>query len=119
MAGFELAHNAIQSGRGIAKVLLASSEQEVSTFYQVNPELRADAVTAPLVGIVYLVPEPGAQTFVSVGDTVSEGQTLLIIEAMKVVNSVHSDRAGIVTEILVANGQSVEYGAALMIIEPL
>ena len=75
------------------------------------------AVTAPMVGSAYTAPEPGADPFVSVGDTVSEGQTLLIIEAMKVMNQIPSPRAGKVTKIMVEDGQPVEYGEPLMIIE--
>ena len=77
----------------------------------------ANAVTAPMVGTAYVAPEPGAAPFVSVGDTVSEGQTLLIIEAMKVMNQIPSPRAGKVTQILVEDGQPVEYGEPLLIIE--
>lgn len=75
------------------------------------------AVKSPMVGTVYLAAEPGSPSFVSVGDTVSEGQTLLIIEAMKVMNAIRADRAGKVTQILVENASPVEYGEALMIIE--
>ena len=77
----------------------------------------ANAVTAPMVGTAYVAPEPGAATFVSVGDSVKEGQTLLIIEAMKVMNQIPSPRAGKVTQILVEDGQPVEYGEPLLIIE--
>ena len=77
----------------------------------------ANAVTAPMVGTAYVAAEPGADTFVSVGDSVKEGQTLLIIEAMKVMNQIPSPRAGKVTQILVEDGQPVEYGEPLMVIE--
>jgi acetyl-CoA carboxylase biotin carboxyl carrier protein len=75
------------------------------------------AVTAPMVGTAYCAPEPGAATFVKVGDTVRVGQTLLIIEAMKVMNPVAAPRAGTVTEILVRDAQPVEYGEVLLVIE--
>jgi acetyl-CoA carboxylase biotin carboxyl carrier protein len=75
------------------------------------------AICAPMVGTVYLTPEPGAQPFVSVGATVDEGQTLLIIEAMKVMNPLRAPRAGRVARVLVGNGDPVEYGEPLMIIE--
>ena len=75
------------------------------------------AVTSPIVGIVYLAAEPGAAPFVRVGDTVGEGQTLLIIEAMKVMNQIRAPRAGRVTSIFVEDAAPVEYGAALMLIE--
>lgn len=77
----------------------------------------ANAVTSPMVGTAYIAPEPGAAAFVSVGDSVKEGQTLLIIEAMKVMNQIPSPRAGKVTQILVEDGQPVEYGEPLLIIE--
>ncbi len=76
----------------------------------------AGAVTSPMVGTIYTSPEPGAKPFVSVGERVSEGQTLLIIEAMKVMNNLPSPRAGTVKEILVRDGQPVEYGEALLVI---
>lgn len=73
-------------------------------------------LTAPMVGTVYLAPEPGAPPFVSVGDTVEAGQTLLIIEAMKVMNQIRAPRAGRVTRIFVENAQPVEYGEPLLVI---
>ena len=75
------------------------------------------AVLSPMVGTVYLQPEPGAPHFVKPGDLVKEGQTLLILEAMKVMNPVAAPRAGRVASILVENGAPVEYGAVLMILE--
>ena len=75
------------------------------------------AVTAPMVGTVYLSPEAGAPTFVRAGDTVAEGQTLLLIEAMKTYNPVRAPRPGKVARILVGDGDPVEYGEELMILE--
>jgi acetyl-CoA carboxylase biotin carboxyl carrier protein len=77
----------------------------------------ANAVTSPMVGTVYLAAEPGAPSFVKVGDQVREGQTLLIIEAMKVMNPIRAPRAGAVTQILVTNGAPVEYGEPLLVVE--
>jgi acetyl-CoA carboxylase biotin carboxyl carrier protein len=77
----------------------------------------ANAVTSPMVGTVYLAAEPGAPSFVKVGDQVREGQTLLIIEAMKVMNPIRAPRAGTVTQILVTNGAPVEYGEPLLVVE--
>jgi acetyl-CoA carboxylase biotin carboxyl carrier protein len=74
-------------------------------------------VPSPIVGIAYLAPQPGAAPFVRVGDQVSEGQTLLIIEAMKVMNQIRSPRAGRVAQVFVEDAEPVEYGAALMLIE--
>ncbi|MBI3514468.1 MAG: acetyl-CoA carboxylase biotin carboxyl carrier protein [Proteobacteria bacterium] len=75
------------------------------------------AVTSPMVGTAYCAPEPGAPAFVKVGDAVRQGQTLLIIEAMKVMNPLPAPRAGTVTEILVRDAQPVEYGEVLLVIE--
>jgi acetyl-CoA carboxylase biotin carboxyl carrier protein len=77
----------------------------------------ANAVTSPMVGTVYLAAEPGAPHFVKVGDRVREGQTLLIIEAMKVMNPIRAPRSGAVTRIMVSNGSPVEYGEPLLVIE--
>jgi acetyl-CoA carboxylase biotin carboxyl carrier protein len=74
-------------------------------------------VPSPMVGTVYWSPEPGAKPFVEVGTKVSAGQTLVIIEAMKTMNQIPSPRAGTVTQILVEDGQPVEFGEPLMIIE--
>ncbi len=75
------------------------------------------AVTSPMVGTAYLCPEPGAPAFVKVGDTVKEGQTLLIIEAMKVMNQIRAPQAGRVTRVFVTNAAPVEYGEPLLVIE--
>lgn len=75
------------------------------------------AVTSPMVGTAYWAPEPGTKPFVEVGSKVSVGQTLLIIEAMKTMNQIPSTRAGTVTQILVEDGQPVEFGEPLVIIE--
>ena len=75
------------------------------------------AVTSPMVGVAYLSPEPGAAPFVAVGSKVAQGQTLLLIEAMKTYNQIKAPRAGTVTRILVESGMPVEYGEPLLIIE--
>jgi acetyl-CoA carboxylase biotin carboxyl carrier protein len=75
------------------------------------------AVSSPMVGTAYLAPEPGASPFVTVGMRVSEGQTVLIIEAMKTMNHIPAPRAGTVTKVLVDDGQPVEFGEPLFIIE--
>jgi acetyl-CoA carboxylase biotin carboxyl carrier protein len=75
------------------------------------------AVPSPMVGTAYWAPEPGAKPFIEVGSKVSAGQTLLIIEAMKTMNQIPSPRAGTVTQILVEDGQPVEFGEPLVIIE--
>ena len=74
-------------------------------------------ITAPLVGVAYLAAQPGAAPFVRVGDRIEKGQTLLIIEAMKVMNQIRAPRAGRLARILVTDADPVEYGAPLMLIE--
>ena len=76
-----------------------------------------DKVKSPMVGTVYLSSQPGADTFVKVGQSVAEGQTLLIVEAMKTMNPIPSPRAGKIVEILVSDAQPVEFGEPLVIIE--
>jgi acetyl-CoA carboxylase biotin carboxyl carrier protein len=76
-----------------------------------------DTVNSPMVGTVYLQPQPDAPSFVKVGDTVSDGQTLLIVEAMKTMNPIPAPKAGRVTAILVADAQPVEFGEPLVVIE--
>ena len=75
------------------------------------------AVTSPMVGIAYMAPEPGAPKFVEIGSMVSEGQTLMLIEAMKTFNAIRAPRGGKVTRILVGDAQPVEFGEPLLIIE--
>ena len=82
----------------------------------VKAEERAagdNVVTCPLVGIFYAAPEEGAEPFVKVGDTVKKGQTLAIVEAMKLMNEIESEVDGVVTEVLAENGQAVEFGQEL------
>ena len=81
-----------------------------------GPDL-SNAIASPMVGTVYLAPEPGAPGFVEVGDQVTEGQTILIIEAMKTMNQIPSPRAGKVRAILVDNAEPVEFGEPLVIID--
>ena len=80
------------------------------------PADNADALKSPMVGTVYLAPEPGAANFVKVGDSVSEGDTLLIVEAMKVMNPITADKSGTVKSILVENAQPVEFDQPLVVI---
>lgn len=82
-----------------------------------DPASHPGAVTSPMVGTCYLQPEPGTPAFVKVGDKVSEGDTVLIIEAMKTMNQIPAPHGGTVKRILVEDGSPVEFGAPLMIIE--
>ncbi|MSP74720.1 MAG: acetyl-CoA carboxylase biotin carboxyl carrier protein [Rhodospirillaceae bacterium] len=75
------------------------------------------AVKSPMVGTAYLAPEPGKPNFVSIGDKVTAGQTLLIIEAMKTFNPIKAPKSGLLMQILIENAQPVEFGEALMIVE--
>ena len=84
---------------------------------QNDPAKDPNCVPSPMVGTAYLAAEPGAEPFVKEGATVSAGQTLIIIEAMKTMNAIPAPRAGVVRRILVADGAPVEYGAPLMIVE--
>jgi len=83
----------------------------------VNLASHPGAVVSPMVGTAYFQAEPGAPPFINVGDTIRVGETVLIIEAMKVMNPIKSPKGGVVTQILVSDGQPVEYGEPLMIIE--
>ena len=75
------------------------------------------AVKSPMVGTAYLAPEPGAANFISVGDTIAQGQTLLIVEAMKTMNPIAAPNGGKIVDILVANEEPVEFGQPLVVIE--
>ena len=77
---------------------------------------HGDAVKSPMVGTAYLAPEPEASNFVAVGDSVKEGDTLLIVEAMKVMNPITADKAGTIKAILIDNGQPVEFDQPLVVI---
>lgn len=82
-----------------------------------DPAQHPGAVTSPMVGTCYLAAEPGSTPFITIGATVAEGQTVLIIEAMKTMNHIPAPRAGTVKRILVEDGSPVEFGAPLLIIE--
>jgi acetyl-CoA carboxylase biotin carboxyl carrier protein len=84
---------------------------------EADPAKHPGCVRSPMVGVAYLSPEPGAAPFISVGTRVSKDQTLLIIEAMKTMNHIPAPKAGVVTQVLVANSQPVEFDEPLVIIE--
>ncbi len=96
---------------------LAPAEPASPAAKNADPAGHPGAVTSPMVGTVYLQAEPDSPSFVNVGDTVAEGDTLLIIEAMKTMNHIPATASGTVKRILVADGDPVEFGAPLMIIE--
>jgi acetyl-CoA carboxylase biotin carboxyl carrier protein len=82
-----------------------------------DPARHPGCVKSPMVGSAYLSPEPGAPPFAEIGSRVTAGQTLLIIEAMKTMNHIPATKAGVVTQVLIENGQPVEFGEPLVIIE--
>ena len=100
----------------VASAPSASATAAVAPAESAPAEPTGHAVKSPMVGTFYRSPTPGADSFVKIGDTVKEGQTLCIIEAMKLLNEIESDKAGVVKEILCENGQGVEFGQALFII---
>ena len=89
-----------------------AKEEKVAT-----PSSKGMAITSPMVGAFYAAPAPGAKPFVKVGDTVSAGQVVCIVEAMKLMNEIESEVSGKIVEICVEDGQSVEYGQVLMYVE--
>lgn len=82
-----------------------------------QPAANGETIKSPMVGTAYLQPEPGANPFVSPGDTVKEGDTLLIVEAMKVMNPIKAPRAGKVLEVLVSDGAPLEFGEPLIVLQ--
>lgn len=103
-----------------APIVAAAAPQVAATATPAAPtaaEAAKNAVPSPMVGTAYLAPSPDAKPFVEIGQKVKEGQTLLIIEAMKTMNQIPSPRAGTVTAILVEDAQPVEYGMPLVVIE--
>ena len=82
-----------------------------------DPAKHPGAVLSPMVGVAYLSPEPGSAAYVTIGQKVTEGQTLLLIEAMKTFNQIKAPRAGTVTRILIETGTPVEYGEPLVLVE--
>ena len=112
----------IRVGRGAGTAFGAATAPSPAPAPQAGPApegeeaLPPGAVTSPMVGTVYAAAEPGAAPLIKVGDSVKEGQTLLIIEAMKVMNPLAAPHAGTVARILVSDGQPVEFGEPLLIV---
>ena len=121
----------IEVGAGDMQIRVAKQMQAAPVHYAQAPMAAPDAaapaaaaaaqnkngVKSPMVGTAYLAAEPSAPAFVKVGDSVTVGQTLLIIEAMKVMNPIKAEKGGVVKEILVSNAQPVEFGEILLVIE--
>ena len=102
---------------GPAPVQIAAAAPAPVAAAAVSPASHPGAVISPMVGTAYLQAEPGAPPFVSIGSPVKVGDTLLIIEAMKVMNPIKASKGGTLTQILVEDGQPVEYGEPMMIVE--
>jgi acetyl-CoA carboxylase biotin carboxyl carrier protein len=97
--------------------VVAGSKQAIDVPPVAQPDTSKNAVTSPMVGTAYIAPSPEAEPFIEIGQKVREGQTLLIIEAMKTMNQIPSPRAGTVTAILFEDAQPVEYGEPLVVVE--
>lgn len=100
------------NGSAPASAVSASLSEEIEV------PSTAHVVTAPMIGTFYVAPAPNEPPFITPGDTIAEGQTIGIIEAMKIMNEIAADRAGTVLEVVAVDGQTVEYGSALIRIEP-
>ena len=115
----------VRVGRGVAAAAApvvnvtgpASVIPAAAAAASMDPAKHPGAVTSPMVGTAYIGPAPGAKPFVDVGSKVAAGDTLLIVEAMKTMNQIPAPRSGTVTKILIEDGQPVEFGEPLMIIE--
>ena len=112
------AGNAVPGGvtAGTGSASAAGNDPAAAESGNTQAALSGKVVKSPLVGTFYAAPAEDADPFVKVGDSIKEGQVLAIVEAMKLMNEIESDFAGTVTEILVENGQAVEYGQPLMVI---
>ena len=95
----------------------AGSAEAAASSAPADAASHPGAVTSPMVGTAYVAPEPDAPSFIEVGDTVKKGQTILIVEAMKVMNPITAPADGTVKQIMVTNGQPVEFGEVLVVIE--
>ncbi len=105
---------AVQAPAAVASAPRAAEPHPIG---EAEAGVPAGAVTSPMVGTAYRSPEPGARPFIEVGDTVAEGAPLLIVEAMKTMNQIPAPRSGTVKAILIEDGQPVEYGDPLVILE--
>jgi acetyl-CoA carboxylase biotin carboxyl carrier protein len=102
----------VQAAQPVVEAAAAPAAAPVAT-----PAIKGHVAKSPMVGTFYRSPSPGAKAFVEVGSTVKEGETVCIIEAMKILNEIEADKAGTITQILCENGQAVEYGQPLFVIE--
>jgi len=107
----------VNQSAALAPAVAPAAVPETAPAVAVAPVETGHTVKSPMVGTFYRSASPGAKSFVEIGDVVKEGDTLCIIEAMKILNEIESDKAGTVRKILADNGQAVEYGQPLFIIE--
>jgi acetyl-CoA carboxylase biotin carboxyl carrier protein len=105
------------SGGAVSAVSPGPGESQAQTASAHPDSDHPGAITSPMVGTAYLAPEPGAAAFVKPGDQITEGQTLLIVEAMKVMNPIRAPKDGTISRVLIENGSPVEYGQLLMILD--
>ena len=108
---------AIQVAPAAAPVTVVTAVPPTAENVPDDPANHPGAVTSPMVGTIYMQAEPGAAPFSAIGAKVNEGDTLLIVEAMKTMNHIPAPRSGVITRILVEDGAAVEYGAPLVILE--
>jgi len=111
------AQGTLAVARTVPTGLVDPPAEHTTELTSADPAKHPGVVTSPMVGTAYLAPEPGARPFVEVGTRVRVGDTLLIVEAMKTMNQIPTPRAGTVIQILIEDGQPVEFGEPLMIIE--
>lgn len=117
-AGFSQAPQMVSALPQVTEQPLAEQKSSEETNEETKPKtIDGKSINSPMVGTFYSSPNPGADSFVEVGDKVSEGDVLCIIEAMKMMNEVKSDYNGVIKEILISDAEPVEYGEALFIIE--
>ena len=117
-AGFSQAPQMVSALPQVTEQPLAEQKSSEETTEETKPKtIDGKRINSPMVGTFYSSPNPGADSFVKVGDKVSEGDVLCIIEAMKMMNEVKSDYNGVIKEILISDAEPVEYGEALFIIE--
>ena len=117
-AGFSQAPQMVSALPQVTEQPLAEQKSSKETAEETKPKtIDGKSINSPMVGTFYSSPNPGADSFVKVGDKVSEGDVLCIIEAMKMMNEVKSDYNGVIKEILISDAEPVEYGEALFIIE--
>jgi acetyl-CoA carboxylase biotin carboxyl carrier protein len=114
------AQQVVQAVAAPAAIAPAAAPAEAAVPTTASEEVTAataGAVTSPMVGVAYLSPEPGAAPFITLGGKVAQGQTVLLIEAMKTFNQIKAPKAGTVTRILIESGMPVEFGEPLLVIE--